>query len=120
MHELSIAQSIIDIIYQNVPSEKYSSVQTVNIKIGKFSNILTDSLLFCFNALVKDSPIKDASLIIKDIPVRIKCKNCKSISEIEPPVFICPKCKSNSINIISGMEMQVEDIELKEEILEEK
>lgn len=120
MHELSIAQSIIDIVNQYLPNENFHSVKSVNIKVGKFSNILVDSLEFCFDALIKDTPLQGATLKIKNIPVQIKCSKCQKISEIEPPIFLCPNCSNNSIKIISGTEMQVEDIELNEDIMEEK
>ncbi|HED38407.1 MAG TPA: hydrogenase maturation nickel metallochaperone HypA [Ignavibacteria bacterium] len=120
MHELSIAQSIIDLVYQYLPEKNFGAVKSVNVKIGKFSNILTDSLEFCFDALIKDSPLQGASLKIKNIPVQIECLECKTISDIEPPIFLCPNCNSSSIKIISGTEMQVVEIELKDEIMEEK
>ena len=55
MHELSIAQSILDIVNQHLPAEKPAHVKSVKVKIGKLSNVLPDSLRFCFEAITKDS-----------------------------------------------------------------
>ncbi|GBD87210.1 hydrogenase/urease nickel incorporation protein HypA [bacterium BMS3Abin03] len=118
MHELSIAQEILGIVYQYVPDPKENSVKSVRIRIGKLSNILPDSLTFCFEAITTDTPLKGAKLEIIHIPVAITCSNCNTTSEIEPPVFTCPLCGSNQIKITGGTDMRVDSIELNDEIEE--
>lgn len=120
MHELSIAQNIIEIINQNVQYENLTSVKNVKVKIGKLSNILPDSLLFCFDSIKVDSPLVNCELIINQSPVLIECGDCKKQSEIESPIFSCPNCKSNKIKIIGGSELIVEQIELNDNLMEQK
>ena len=112
MHELSIAQEILGIVHQYVPDPKENYIKAVRVKIGKMSNILADSLAFCFEAIIQETPIKGARLEIIELPVSIKCSKCNTISEIEPPVFACPECGSNQIKIIGGTELQVDEIEI--------
>ena len=120
MHELSIAQEIFGIVYHYVPAPKENSVKSVRVRIGKLSNILPDSLTFCFEAITNNTPLKGAKLEIIHVPVSIKCSNCNKTSEIEPPVFACPVCGSNQIKIIDGTDMQVDSIELNDEIEEKE
>jgi hydrogenase nickel incorporation protein HypA/HybF len=115
MHELSIAQEILGIIYQYVPNPKDNYVKSVRVEVGKMSNILTDSLTFCFDAITQNTPLMSTKLEIVELPVTITCNNCKKTSEIEPPVFACPECGSNQIKIISGTEMRVDEIEINDE-----
>ena len=115
MHELSIAQEILGIVYQYVPDPKENYIKAVRVKIGKMSNILPDSLSFCFEAIIQETPLKGAALEIIEEPVLIKCSECNTISEIEPPVFACPACKSNQIKIIGGTDMRVDEIEINDE-----
>jgi len=112
MHELSVAQEILGIVNQYVPDPKLNSVKTVKVKIGKLSNILTDSLTFCFEAITSDTPLNGAKLEVIETPVKIICSNCNKESEIEPPVFSCPVCGNNQIKIVSGTELRVDEIEL--------
>jgi len=112
MHELSVAQEILGIVNQYVPDPKLNSVKTVKVKIGKLSNILTDSLTFCFEAITSDTPLNGAKLEVIETPVKIICNNCNKESEIEPPVFSCPVCGNNQIKIVSGTELRVDEIEL--------
>lgn len=118
MHELSIAQEIFTIVQQNVEDEKQKLVRSINVKIGKLSNVLPDSLLFCFDAIKINTNLQNASLMIDRTPVIIECESCFSKSEIEPPIFACPNCKSNKIKMISGDELLVREIELIENIEE--
>jgi len=112
MHELSIAQEIIGIVNQYVADPKPNSIKSVRVRVGKLSNILVDSLTFCFEAIISDTPLKGAMLEIIETPVKINCKGCNKESEIEPPVFACPVCGNNQIRIVSGTELRVDEIEL--------
>ena len=116
MHELSIAQEILSIVHQYVPDPQPNYIKSVKVSIGKMSNILTDSLTFCFEAITSNSSLNGTKLEITETPVKINCLNCLKESEIEPPVFACPVCGHNKIKIISGKEMRVEEIELYDEI----
>ncbi len=46
MHELSVAQNIIEIIQQSVPRSEWNQVTAVRIKIGAVAGIVPDSLKF--------------------------------------------------------------------------
>lgn len=118
MHELSVAQEILKIVDQYLPNPSPNSVKSVKIKVGKFSNILTESLSFCYQALIDNTPLQGSKLKIVEIPVKISCSNCNQEFELEPPVFSCPGCANNQIRIVSGTELQVEEIELNDKIEE--
>lgn len=120
MHELSIAQEILSIVKQTVDTKHLGYVKNVKVKIGKLSNILPDSLLFCFDAIKSDTQLKNAELIINQKPVLIECSDCKKISEIEPPVFSCPNCNGINIKMTGGSELIVEEIEVNDIITEAK
>jgi Zn finger protein HypA/HybF involved in hydrogenase expression len=44
MHELSIAQDILDIVFTNVPPDDYEDVTKIKVKIGEISGVIPDSL----------------------------------------------------------------------------
>ena len=111
MHELSIAQSILDIVSQNLPAGNTTHVKSVKVRIGKLSNVLPDSLRFCFEAITKDSNFEKTQLILNIIPISIKCNDCKKLTEINDFVFSCPGCNSTNINVVAGNELNIEEIE---------
>ncbi len=116
MHEMGIAMQIIEIATASIPGDmKNSRVQRVNLKVGKLAAIVPDSLHFCFEIASQDTPLADAELVIEEIPVVASCNDCSFQWIINDPVFVCQKCKSGSIQLISGRELDIESIELAEE-----
>ncbi|MBI5325272.1 MAG: hydrogenase maturation nickel metallochaperone HypA [Ignavibacteriae bacterium] len=115
MHEVSIAQEIIDIVNEYLPSENGNTVKTVKVDIGEFSNILPEALSFGFEVLTCNSELKGVELIINKIPLMIGCKNCGKRTQLEEPFFFCSKCESADVEILSGIEMKVTEIEFNDE-----
>jgi hydrogenase nickel incorporation protein HypA/HybF len=112
MHELSIAQNIIEIVQDNLPEDQKYSVKAVRVKIGKLTNILTDSLIFGFDALTRETNLNGVRLEIEHLPLTIECSDCGTRSSGDDFFFACPECGSTSIKIVSGDELMVSEIEL--------
>lgn len=115
MHELSIARNIIQIVNGSVDRDKLGLVEKVYLKFGLLSNILTDSLKFSYNSIIENTPLKNSSLVIEILPIKIQCKDCNEITSTNDFVFCCPLCKSNSISVIGGDELIISSIHLKDE-----
>jgi hydrogenase nickel incorporation protein HypA/HybF len=114
MHELGIAQNILEIVQQAVPEELAASVRRIRIRAGQLSGIVPDSLNFCFSVIVRETKMKHAGLEVEQIPTLCCCQDCKYEFKMEDLTFICPSCKSTNLKLISGKELEVVDIELSE------
>lgn len=114
MHELSIAQNIIEIVHQYVPEDELENVEKVCIKIGEVAGIVTESLRFGYSALISGTPLKNSSLEIENIPFIIKCSKCGSECSSSSGITICSVCGSNETKILSGLEMQITEVLLSE------
>jgi hydrogenase nickel incorporation protein HypA/HybF len=112
MHELSLAQSILEIVSQYVPHEKSGTVKSVKLKIGELSGVVPDSLNFCFSAITADTPFQGAHLEIDKIPFTLECKDCSNSFPSEYGTVVCPQCGGSQTRILTGTEMQVVEIEL--------
>ena len=116
MHEMGIALEIIDIVKSSIPADLADArVQSVNLKIGKLSAIVTESLRFCFEIAAKDTPLAGAGLVIEEIPVVARCKACRHEWTISGPAFSCEQCSSGAIDLISGRELDIQSIEIVDE-----
>lgn len=116
MHELSIAQDILTIVRQNVPQEELSNIENVKVKIGDMSGVVAESVEFCFRAITAETPLAQAKMIIEKVPFVLKCNSCGSESTNEFGIRVCSDCSSTDTTVISGLEMQVTEVELKEEV----
>jgi len=120
MHEMSVAQNIIDIVIQYLPEDHAAGVKIVNLKIGKMSGIVPDSLEFSFRVIAADTPgLVDANLHMQFVPLIIRCKECKAESTLDEPFFVCPECGSVNVDTLSGTELQITEIELEDPPQEE-
>jgi hydrogenase nickel incorporation protein HypA/HybF len=113
MHELSIAQSILDLVRPYVPEG--GRVESVRLKVGEQSGVVAESLEFCWSAVVPGTPLADSHLVIEKSPFLIRCDACGAESESEGGLAVCPRCDSPRTRVTSGMELQVLDLELLEQ-----
>ena len=116
MHEMGIALQIVEIAVASLPADLGDArVAAVNLKIGKLAAVVPESLRFCFDAAIKDTRLSGARLVIEEVPVVARCKDCRAQWAINEPVFICPTCEGGSLEILSGRELDIESIEVVEE-----
>ena len=115
MHELSLAQGILNIVKEHVPPQRIAAVRRVRVDIGRLSGVVADSLDFCFTALVAETSLQESRLELNTIPLRLACADCQETFESAGDVFHCPSCGGSRTTVVSGMELQVAEIELEEE-----
>jgi hydrogenase nickel incorporation protein HypA/HybF len=111
MHELSVANEIINIASQYLPDNS-SRVKIIKLKIGTLSNILVGSLIYCYDAAVRNTSLHDSRLVIEKAPIKINCKNCLEEILLDVIDNVCPNCGSIDIEVTGGDEMQIVEIEL--------
>jgi hydrogenase nickel incorporation protein HypA/HybF len=114
MHELSLATDIIDIVKSSVPPEELHEIESILVDIGDFAGVVTDSLVFSFGAITQSTPLEGARLEINHIPYLIKCNNCGEESTNEFGLAICTPCGSTDTVLISGNELKVKEVKLRE------
>lgn len=112
MHELSIAQNIFEIIKQNVPHEELRNVRAITLKLGEFSGVVPDSLRFSFEAVTSSTQLQGSALEIEIIPFKLRCSDCHEESANEFGMRLCKSCGSLNTEILSGTEMQINEIKL--------
>jgi len=114
MHELSVAQSIIEIIQQHIPETEWARVAAVRLKIGAVAGVVPDSLEFSFQAITAESLLSHARLEIESVPFRIHCNTCDATGENEIGFAVCSTCGSTDTKMLSGSELNITEIEVTE------
>jgi hydrogenase nickel incorporation protein HypA/HybF len=113
LHELSIAQSIVDAVEARATECNAARVKGVRLRIGEASGIVTDSLTFCFEMLTSlDPTLTGAQLLIDSVPHRARCRHCAKDFSVINFVAQCPTCQEWSSEIVSGNELQILDMEI--------
>ena len=111
MHEFSVTKSLLDLCVQEAKKNGLKKVKKITVKLGKFTGFSAEAISYYFTHLEAGTACAGARLVFEEIPIRIKCPKCGHEGEIEEPVFICPKCGGERINLVSGREFYIESIE---------
>jgi hydrogenase nickel incorporation protein HypA/HybF len=113
MHELSIAISMIDQIVEESESRGGLDVEAVHLKLGIFSGVDKDALLFAYELACEGTPLQGSRLLIETIPLVIYCPVCQK-DRTPPSVYqlCCPECQSPGQKIVSGREIEVAALEV--------
>lgn len=113
MHELSIANRVVELVAEQVRSAGAAGATAVTLRIGGLACVHEDALRFSFDLVREGTPAAAAKLRIVHVPVRIWCGACGR--EVELPGiqrFACPDCGTPSGDVRAGRELDLESIEL--------
>jgi len=112
MHEMSIAQSLLDIILQEGETHHVRRVVSVALKVGELSSVVPESLRFCFELIAQGTIVEGAELQIERVPVTSRCEDCGAKFSVEQLAFICPSCGSRRVEVLSGRELNIQSLEV--------
>ena len=112
MHEFALAQEIVATISSKV-TEGLENIQSIDIDVGAFSGIVVDSLDFGLQALFEEESITDIQVNINTIPTIAACE-CGTEYQLKEIFEMCPECQSFNRKLVSGTDIIIKSIELKE------
>ena len=113
MHEMSIAASMLEAV-QAESARHGAHVLAVGVKIGELSGVDSESLRFCFDALVQDSDLAPLALDIEFLPWRNRCRHCTRDFPVQEYRTECPWCGSAQTELASGNELEFAYMEIEE------
>ena len=111
MHEMALAEGILDIVLSYADKNGAKKVSEISVLVGEMTGVVPESLVFCFTSLSKGTKAENAKLVLKHVPLMGKCLDCGLETKIEHYNFTCPNCASVRMEVISGRELRVESLE---------
>ena len=121
MHEMSIAQSILEVVQQYARANDHtcdvnaSRVKSIRLRIGEMAGVVPESLRFCFEVAGEGTVAQGAELLIEEVPIRCLCTGCNLEFSAERFLFLCPTCGTTDVEVLSGNELDVVELDLLEE-----
>ena len=108
MHELAIAQGVIDQVTERLPGER---VVGVCLEIGSLSGVVADALRFCFDLATEGTRLAGARLDIAETAARCRCRECGAEVSPDGLLPLCP-CGSADTAVLSGDELRITSVRL--------
>lgn len=86
-------------------------VTRVVLEIGKLSAVMPDAIRFCFDICAKGTGLEGATLEIREIPGRCRCRACNADFELENQIALC-QCGSANLEFMSGQQLLLKAVEV--------
>lgn len=114
MHEIGLVEDTIYAIKSKLKDlGRDVKLKAVNVIIGEMEHVTPSHFEFHFREHTKGTMLENAKLNFKKEKAVLKCKDCGTEFLFkEKTQMSCPKCKSKSTDIIKGMKVYVESIEV--------
>jgi hydrogenase nickel incorporation protein HypA/HybF len=104
MHELYLAESILNIVQEYSTQQHFGKVNSISLSFGRLSCIESKSLQFAFEVQAKNTTAENASLDFQILSAVIHCFSCEKDLEVETYSAICPKCGGEEVILTGGTE----------------
>lgn len=112
MHEMSLAENMLQLIEEAASEQKFTQVKTVWLEIGQLACVEKESLRFYFDVVTHDSIAQQARLEIVEIAGQGLCNQCHQAVLIASHYEACPHCGSYALQITQGDGMQIKELEV--------
>jgi hydrogenase nickel incorporation protein HypA/HybF len=112
MHEMSLAEGVLQLIEDSAQKQNFNRVKTVWLEIGQLAGVEVEAMKFCFEAVMRDSIAQDAQLEIIETPGQAWCLHCAEVVHVQVLFDACPNCGSHQVQVTGGNEMRVKELEV--------
>lgn len=112
MHEMALAESVIDLVEDAARANGVSRVKTVVIEIGALSHVAPEAMRFCFEAVSRGSVAEGARLEIVTVTGAGWCLDCGKTVPLTERFGACPECGRHHVQMTAGDEMRVKEVEV--------
>ena len=112
MHEMSLAEEVLQLIEDAARQQAFAKVQTVWLEIGQLSGVEPEAMAFCFDAVTRGSIAQGARLEIIRLPGTGWCMACAKSVPMKEVFGECPECGGFQMQVTGGTEMRVKDLEV--------
>ena len=113
MHELGVANEILDVALSEAERHAAKKVTSIRLLVGVLRSIEPGNLSFLFEHLARGTPAEGALLEIVEEPVRIECPACGP-SEARAFTFVCPRCKGSGVSVTGGDTLAILSLDIED------
>jgi hydrogenase nickel incorporation protein HypA/HybF len=114
LHELSIAEAILDAVRTEAGKRPGAHVTKVGVRVGALSGVEPEALSFGFSALVQGTDLEPLELVIEPVPRRQRCPACDFTFEVAEDNLACPRCARGETLLAGGEELNLAYLEVEE------
>ena len=115
MHELSVMESILNIVVKHALKNDVKKVLGISLRVGEMTDLVDEWMQRYFDYLSKETIAAGAVLKIERIPVIFQCESCGMDFPVDMKEIwdtACTACQGNKVRLKSGREFFIKNIEV--------
>jgi hydrogenase nickel incorporation protein HypA/HybF len=112
MHELSIADAVMQIVDRHAAGRRVSRVE---LRVGHLRQVVPSALEFAWQLVADGTCAEGAELEMEEVPATVRCASCAGESELRAFPARCERCGALDVEVTGGDELLVEALEIEEE-----
>lgn len=109
MHEVSIAEGILDVVERTAEANQIAAVGSIRVAVGELAGVDIPSLTFAWQSVRKGSVAERAELVLERPPGRAWCMTCGKDVPLARYGDPCPDCGGFQLMATGGTELRVVD-----------
>jgi hydrogenase nickel incorporation protein HypA/HybF len=109
MHELALCGSIADIVSRHAAGRR---VDAVRVRIGQLRQVVPDTLEYCWQLVVSETPLEGCALVIDRVAARLRCDRCAAEHEMGAEFRFACDCGSTAVTVVAGEEFTVTSMDV--------
>lgn len=118
MHELSVAQAIVESLGRHPAVAGDGRVAVVTVRVGALSGVVPAALAFAWGPATAGTFAAGSRLEIEEVGLAAWCDECAAEREIPTfpyPRLACPECGAPTPEVRRGRELEILSMEIEEE-----
>jgi hydrogenase nickel incorporation protein HypA/HybF len=112
MHEMALAESVLDLVEFRARRAGSRRVKTVRLEIGRLSGVEPEAMRFCFDAVAGGTLAEGAALDIVVQEGLAWCFDCARQMPLSARGAPCPECGGYHLRLDKGSAMRVSELEI--------
>ncbi len=112
MHEMALAEGVLQIIEDAARQQGFARVNTVRLEVGQLACVEPDALSFSFDQVMKGSVAEGARLDIVEIKGQGRCGQCGRNVPLPALHEPCPACGDYRVEVTDGDQLRVRELEV--------
>lgn len=114
MHELAICQAVLRQVLAVASPRKAQHISRITLRIGPLAGIEPALLRVAFPLVAAGTACEGAVFEIEATSVQVCCRICGSTSHVRPNRLLCARCGAWRVTVVSGDEMLLDSVEIRE------
>ncbi|MCL2872894.1 MAG: hydrogenase maturation nickel metallochaperone HypA [Betaproteobacteria bacterium] len=112
MHEMSLAESMLEIVESTARKNHAQRVKSVQFELGALSHVDRDALAFAFDVVTRGGIAEGARFEVIEVPGTAWCMLCSKTVALAKLGDACPECGRYQLTVTQGDAMRIASIEI--------